>query len=227
MAVLLSQFYQGKTCVDRMMELEQRHTAKRSTWMLDENIRNQIRERFARIARSPEAEHVFPVGPASAKKLGYDADEMDMLPATVTESFCGVGNPLALGDIAVGQTVLDLGCGSGLDSILAARRVGPKGKVISIDMTDAMLHKAWSNSVAVGICNIEFHLTEAESLPVTDGTVDVVITNGVFNLCQDKPKVLRELYRVLHPGGRLQMADIVLHADVTAEEVAKIGSWSD
>jgi arsenite methyltransferase len=195
--------------------------------MSDNQIRDQIQERFAKVARSPEVEQVFPVGPASARNLGYDADEMDMLPATVSESFCGVGNPLALGDIAVGQTILDLGCGSGLDSILAARQVGPTGKVISIDMTEDMLDKARSNSAAVGICNIEFHLADAENLPVTDGTVDVVITNGVFNLCQDKLKVLRELYRVLHPGGRLQMADILLHTDVTAEEVAKIGTWSD
>jgi SAM-dependent methyltransferase len=194
---------------------------------MDDQIRDQIRERFGRIARLPASERVFSVGPSSAKKLGYDADELDALPSEVTESFSGVGDPLALGDLTAGQTVLDLGCGAGLDSILAARRVGPTGKVIGVDMTEAMLDKAQRNAAAVGISNIEWHLADAENLPVTNATIDVVITNGVFNLCPDKPRVLAELHRVLRPGGRLQMADILLHADVTAEQVAKIGSWSD
>lgn len=194
---------------------------------MNDQIRNQIRERFGRIARSPASERVFPVGPVSAKNLGYDTDEIDALPSEVTESFSGVGNPLALGELAAGQTVLDLGCGAGLDSILAARRVGPTGKVISIDMTRAMLDKAQQNAASVGVSNIEFHLADAENVPVADATIDVVITNGVFNLCPDKPKVLVELYRLMRPGGRLQMADVLLHADVTPEQVAKIGTWSD
>lgn len=136
-------------------------------------------------------------------------------------------NPLALGELAAGQTVLDLGCGAGLDSILAARRVGPTGKVLAVDMAGAMLDKARRNAAAVGISNIEWHLADAENLPVADGTVDVVITNGVLNLCQDKPKVLSELHRVLRPSGRLQLADILLHENVTAENVAKLGTWSD
>jgi arsenite methyltransferase len=195
--------------------------------MTDANVKGQIRDRFARIARSPESERVFPVGPESAKRLGYDADEIDALPVEVTESFSGVGNPLSLGDLDVGQTVLDLGCGAGLDSILAARQVGPTGKIIGIDMTEDMLDKARRNAVAVGVSNIEFHLADAENVPAAGDTVDVVITNGVFNLCPDKPTVLKELHRVLCPGGRLQMADVLLHADVTVEDVAKIGTWSD
>lgn len=195
--------------------------------MTDARIRIQIQERFAQIARSPRTERVFPVGPTSAKNLGYDAGEIDALPARVTESFSGVGNPLALGDLAPGQTVLDLGCGAGLDSILAARRVGPSGKVIGIDMTEDMLDKARSNAEAVGISNINWHLADAEDLPLADGIVDVVISNGVLNLCPDKQKALAELHRVLRPNGRLQMADIVLHDEVTTEEVAKLGTWSD
>lgn len=195
--------------------------------MTGAQVRNQIRERFAQIARSPKTERVFPVGSASAKNLGYDADEIDALPAEVAESFSGVGNPLALGELAAGQTVLDLGCGAGLDSILAAPRVGPAGKVIAVDMTEAMLDKARRNAAAVGISNIEWHLADAENLPVADGTVDVVITNGVLNLCQDKLEVLSELHRVLRPSGRLQLADILLHENVTAENVAKLGTWSD
>ncbi len=194
---------------------------------MDEKTKGQMRDRFARIARSPAAEQRFPVGPASAKRLGYDGDEIDALPGEVAESFAGVGNPLSLGHLAAGQAVLDLGCGAGLDSILAARRVTPTGKVTGIDMTEEMLDKARSNVAACGLTNIEFHLADAENLPVADGSVDVVITNGVFNLCPDKPRVLGELHRVLRPGGRLQMADILLHAGVTDEQVAKSGTWSD
>ncbi len=193
----------------------------------DSEVKQQIRERFANVARSPESERVFPVGPESAKALGYDGDEIDDLPAEITESFSGVGNPLSLGNIAPGQTVVDLGCGAGLDSILAARRVGPTGTVIAIDMTAEMLDKAKRNAVAVGLNNLDFHLGEAEELPVGDETVNVVITNGVFNLCLNKPRVLAALHRVLRPGGRLQMADILLHDDVTQEEVAGKGTWSD
>jgi SAM-dependent methyltransferase len=193
----------------------------------DSEVKQQIRARFAKVARSPKSEQVFPVGAESAKKLGYPDDDIDGLPVEVTESFSGVGNPLSLGHIETGHTVLDLGCGAGLDSILAARHVGPTGTVIGLDMTTEMLDKAKRNAVAAGVNNIEFHLGEAEELPVADETVNVVITNGVFNLCPDKPRVLAELHRVMRPGGRLQMADILLHDDVTEEEVAGKGTWSD
>jgi SAM-dependent methyltransferase len=200
----------------------------------DSEIKQQIRNRFANVALSPVSERVFPVGPDSAKQLGYDAGEIDGLPLEVTESFSGVGNPLSLRDIRPGQAILDLGCGAGLDSILAARRVGPTGTVIGIDMTPEMLDKARRNAVAANVNNIEFRFgdaeelpVDAEELPVDAETVDVVITNGVFNLCLDKPRVLTELHRVLRPGGRLQMADILLHDDVTQEEVADKGTWSD
>ena len=193
----------------------------------DSEIKQQIRQRFAAVARTPESETVFPVGPESAKALGYDSDEIDRLPAVVTESFSGVGNPLSLADIAPGQTVLDLGCGAGLDSILAARRAGATGRVISIDMTTEMLEKAKRNAMSAAVDNIEFHHGEADQLPVDDETVDVVITNGVFNLCLEKRRVLSELHRVLRPGGRLQMADILLRDAVTEEAVSGKGTWSD
>jgi len=186
-----------------------------------------IKQRFANLALSPQSERTFPVGPASAKKLGYDAAEIDALPRAVTESFAGVGNPFSLGALRPGETVLDLGSGAGMDSILAARRVGPAGRVIGVDMTEEMLQKARANARAVGTANVEFRHGEADRLPVPDGAVDVVISNGVFNLCRDKPKVLAELFRVLRPGGRLQMADILLDDAVTPEEVARKGTWSD
>ncbi len=192
-----------------------------------EEIRAAVKQRFANIARSPDQEKKFPVGPASAKALGYDSQEIDALPPSVAESFCGVGNPLGLGEVRPGQAVLDLGCGAGQDSLLAARRVGPPGKVVGVDMAPEMVEKARHNAQSLDLTNVEFRQAEIENLPLPDGSVDLVISNGVLNLCPDKPRVLAEAFRVLQPGGRLQMADILLHDEVTPEEVAQKGEWSD
>lgn len=192
-----------------------------------EEIRAAVERRFAQVARSPSQERKFPVGPANAKKLGYDAQEIDTLPMSVTESFCGVGNPIGLGEVRLGQTVLDLGSGPGLDSLLAARRVESTGKVVGVDLCPEMVEKARHNAELLGLRNVEFVQGGIETLSLSHGSVDVVISNGVFNLCPDKPKVLAEAFRVLRPGGRLQMADILLHEDVTPEEVASKGEWSD
>ena len=191
----------------------------------EEQIRAKIRRRFAAVALDPSAPQRHPTGPASAKALGYDAAAIDALPGCVTESFAGVGNPLALGDPRPGETVLDIGCGAGVDSFLAARGVGPTGRVIGVDVTPELIEKARRG--AAGIENVAFHVGDAERLPAADGTVDVVISNGVFNLCLDKPRVLAEVFRVLRPGGRVQMADILLNEHVTACEVAAKGAWSD
>jgi ubiquinone/menaquinone biosynthesis C-methylase UbiE len=184
-------------------------------------------ERFSRIATAPEREQRFPVGPESAKRLGYDADEVEALPTSVTESFCGVGNPFSLGEPRPRQSVLDLGCGAGFDTILAARRVGPAGRAIGVDMTPGMIAKGRRNADALGLGNVGFLMGEIERLPLLDASVDLVISNGVFNLCPDKPAVLSEAFRVLRPGGRLQMADILLEPHVTPEEVASEGTWSN
>ena len=192
-----------------------------------EQIKADIRQRFVKLALAPQEEQKFPVGPASAKQLGYDAHDIDNLPPSVTESFAGVGNPFALGELRAGQTVLDLGSGAGLDSILAARKVGSSGKVIGIDCITEMVEKAKRNADTVGVTNVEFRQGEADALPVSDGSVDVVLSNGMFNLCLDKPKVLVEAFRVLRPGGRNKMADMFLEDGVTPEEVARKGTWSD
>ena len=163
----------------------------------------------------------------SAKRLGYDPAKVASLPSSVTESFCGVGNPFSLGDPQPAQTALDLGCGAGFDTLLAAQRVGPNGRVIGVDMTPEMLAKARYNASLLGISNVAFVQGAIESIPLPDASVDLVISNGVFNLCSDKPRVLGEILRVLKPGGRLQMADILLEPQVTPDEVANKGSWSD
>lgn len=192
-----------------------------------EQFRQTISARFANVALAPEQETAFPVGPESAKSLGYEPNEIDALPASVTDSFCGVGNPFGLGQVQPGEKVLDLGSGAGMDGVLAARRVGPSGSVIGVDMTSEMVAKATHNAVAAGVVNVEFRRGTLEDLPVEDASIDVALSNGVFNLCGDKPKVLSEVFRVLRRGGRLQMADVLLHEGITPEEVAKKGSWSD
>jgi ubiquinone/menaquinone biosynthesis C-methylase UbiE len=185
-----------------------------------------VRERFGRIATAPARDKRL-IGPAAARALGYDPDVVGRLPASVTESFAGVGNPHSLGPVHPGETVLDLGSGAGLDSILTARQVGPSGRVIGIDMTPEMVEKARRNVQVLGLTNVEFHQAQVEDLPLEDETADVAICNGLFNLCPDKPKTLAEVYRVLKPGGRLLMADVLLEDRVTPEEVARKGAWSD
>ncbi len=193
----------------------------------EQDITVMVRQRFGRIARTPTEEKRFPVGPGSAKALGYDAREIDQLPPEVTESFAGVGNPLSLAELTPGQAVLDLGCGAGLDTILAARRVGPTGKVVGVDMTGEMIGKTRRNVAALGIENVEVLHGSIESLPLGDASIDAAISNGVFNLCPDKPRALAEAFRVLKPGGRLLMADILLEEQIPPEEVARLGTWSD
>ncbi len=192
-----------------------------------ENLRASVIDRFRRVAIAPDQERRFPVGPESAKRLGYQVAEVDALPAAVTESFCGAGNPFSLGQPLPGETVLDLGCGAGFDTLLTGQKVGPNGNVIGVDMTPEMIAKARHNASLLSLTSVEFILGEIEHLPLPDASVDLVISNGVFNLCPDKPRVLSEVFRVLKSGGRLQMADILLERNVTPQEVASKGSWSD
>src|SRR6185437_12064064 len=154
-----------------------------------DDLRAAVKQRFAAVASSPGQEKKFPVGPASAKKLGYDPNEIDGLPLSVTESFCGVGNPLGLGEVLPGQTVLDLGSGPGMDSLLAARRVGPTGRVVGVDLCPQMVEKARRNALLLGLHNARFVEAGIEKVPLPGGAVDVVISNGVLNLCPDKPAV--------------------------------------
>lgn len=190
-------------------------------------IHEQVRQRFARVATDPISEPRFELGRASAVKLGYEGPVLDKLPSAAVDSFAGVGNPLSLAPLVEGMTVLDLGCGSGVDTMIASRAVGSSGRVIGIDMTDEMLEKARQACTDAGCTNFEIRKGMAHELDLEDGSIDVIFSNGVINLCPDKEKVLAEIYRVLRPGGRLQVADMSLMEGVNPELLERVGEWSD
>lgn len=186
-----------------------------------------IIERYANLATSPENETRFEIGAMSAKSLGYDCTTIDALPTSCVESFAGVGNPLALGQIDVGESVADFGSGAGLDALIAATLVGESGSVIGFDCTPAMIAKSRANAKLLARENVRFEVADLAAVPMPTGSVDVVISNGVFNLCEDKAAVAAEMHRILKSGGRLQIADMVLEDHVSHEELAELGSWSD
>jgi len=190
-------------------------------------LRAQVTEKYTEIANEPEKGAHFHTGKSLAMMVGYPEAIIDSLPAGTVESFAGTGNPFSMGELKPGETVLDLGCGAGFDSLIAARQVGASGRVISIDMTPAMLDKARVGASEAGLSNVEFHEVYAESLPVQDKSVDVVISNGVINLCPDKMAVFGEINRVLKPGGRIQLGDMVVHKAVPDDAKADIDLWRD
>src|SRR5512145_164731 len=172
-----------------------------------EDLRCQIQDKYTEVAKSPETGFHFHTGRPLALMLGYTPETVDRLPASAVESFAGTGNPFSMGALRAGEIVLDIGCGAGFDSLIAATQVGPSGRVISVDMTPAMLEKAAQSAAAAGFTNIDFRGGFAESLPLEDSSVEVVISNGVFNLCPDKMALMTEVHRVLRPGGRIQAGD--------------------
>ncbi|MFQ5893058.1 MAG: methyltransferase domain-containing protein [Nitrospinota bacterium] len=189
-----------------------------------EKIRKKIWYRFSSVAVAQVSP--FPIGPESAKAVGYPEELVDSFPPAVTEAFAGVGNPFSLGPIHPGETVLDVGCGSGLDILIAARLVGPTGHVIGFDMVPEMVEKARANVEAQGAKQVLVYRGLAEDLPLADGYCDVVISNGVINLLPTKPRLLSELYRVLKPGGRLWVADMTLLKPLPPEALHDPDLWS-
>ena len=192
-----------------------------------EQLREEIRKVYSEVARDPKRGYHFHTGPDYAVgRLGYPGEGLATLPDSVTASFAGVGNPLAMGEPRSGETVVDIGAGSGLDSFLAARSVGPTGRVIAVDMTDAMLERGRESAALSGMPWVEYRKGLAESLPVEDDSADLVISNGVINLVVDKERVFREAFRVLRRGGRLQIADIVVHRDIPPAARDDIAIWT-
>jgi SAM-dependent methyltransferase len=192
-----------------------------------EELRCLISDKYTEVARTPEKGFHFHTGKPVALMLGYPEETVDALPSGTVESFAGTGNPFSMGALKRGEIVLDVGCGAGFDTLIAARQVGPSGIVISVDMTQAMLEKARAGAAAACLTNIDFREGYAEALPVEDSSVDVVISNGVINLCPDKMAAMAEIHRVVKPGGRIQIGDIVVHKEVPEDAKADIDLWGD
>jgi ubiquinone/menaquinone biosynthesis C-methylase UbiE len=192
------------------------------------SLRTQVIATYDRVARDPNAHYHFHRGPEYARDfLGYDSEELAAIPRISTERFAGVGNPLAIGPIAPGSRVLDHACGGGMDLLLAARRMGPTGRAIGVDMTPAMVATASESARHAGLDRIvEVHQGFYESLPVPGGSIDVVISNGVLNLAPDKRVVLDEIARVLKPGGSLYLADVVVQRELTPEARGNPELWA-
>ncbi len=195
---------------------------------LDTNLlRDEIQKVYTQVVCDPKQGYHFLTGPDyAADLLGYSRAELAELPDSVTGPFAGVGNPLSIEMPRPGETVVDIGAGSGMDAFLAAKAVGASGRVIAVDMTDAMLERGRENVARTGMRQVEFRKGLAEALPVDDGTVDVVISNGVINLCPNKAIVLGEAFRVLKPGGRLQIGDILVHKDIPQASREKVEIWT-
>jgi SAM-dependent methyltransferase len=191
-----------------------------------EELRASIREEYSAVANDPERGFHFHTGRKLASILGYREEWLDMLPSSAIESMAGTGNPFSLGELKPGEYVVDCGSGSGADSLIAARMVAPKGRVIGVDMTPEMLSKAKNNALEAGMTNVEFREGYLESLPVSDAWADTVISNGVLNLVPDKEAALLEMYRVLKPGGRIQIADIALQKPVPEGSKRDVTLWT-
>ncbi len=191
-----------------------------------QQIATNIRAKYGRVAVTPTGQFRYPTGRAGLEALGYDPEILKTLPEPVAASYCGVGNPFTLGPIREGEAVLDLGCGAGVDAIIAARLTGPSGAVTGIDLVPEMLAKAKEHASLAGVDNLLFRESSAEQLPFPDSTFDVVISNGVFNLVVDKVTALGEVFRVLKPGGRFMLADQVLSGELPKETKARVENWA-
>ena len=189
-------------------------------------LRSEIEKTYTDVSAQPDRDFMFPTGREWAQDLGYPQPELSLVPDATVASFAGVANPFTLGRIEPGATVLDLGCGAGTDLLIAAQMSGPEGRAIGVDMTASMLERARASAREMDLENVELHESLIESVPVADGSVDVVISNGVIDLVPDKPAVFAEIDRVLKPGGRLQLADVVIHTEVSEDARDRIDLWT-
>ena len=190
------------------------------------DLRRAIQSEYETVAREPQRGFHFHTGRPLARLLGYPDEWLAGLPEGSVESFAGTGNPFSVGSLKAGEHVVDIGCGAGIDSLIAARMVGPSGFVVGVDMTAAMLEKAKESAAALGLTNVEFREDFGEELPISIEWADVIISNGVLNLIPDKAKVLSEMARVLKKGGRLQIGDILVQKAVPQEAKEEIELWT-
>lgn len=191
-----------------------------------ESLRCAIQEEYEAVAQAPDRGFHFHTGRPLARILEYEEAWLEGIPEPAVESFAGTGNPFSIGPIRTGERVVDIGCGAGIDSLIAAGLVGDSGRAVGVDMTSAMLDKARASAERMQLENVDFRRGYGEELPVEDGWADVVISNGVLNLMPDKPAALREMARVLRPGGRLQIADIAVRKPVSDGAKRKIELWT-
>jgi arsenite methyltransferase len=191
-----------------------------------EVLRDEIRRTYTDVSTTPEQDFIFPTGRSWAQELGYPEPELSRVPDATVESFAGVANHWLLGRVDPGSVVLDLGCGAGTDLLIAAQMTGPTGRVIGVDMTASMLDRARASADEMGLRNVELHEALIEAVPIEDASVDVVISNGVIDLVPDKDAVFDEIDRVLKPGGRLQLADVVIHHEVSEDARKRIDLWT-
>jgi len=190
-------------------------------------LRDEISREYTDVADDPDRGYHFNTGLAALAMNGYEQEWLETIPGSVTASFSGMGNPFSMGMPVEGEYVVDIGSGAGLDSQIAGRAVGPSGHVIGVDMTEAMLAKANSAKADLGLDQLEFRQGYAESLPISDGWADLVISNGVVNLAPDKDRLFKEIFRVLRPGGRIQIADITVEKEIPEEAKSHIDLWTN
>ena len=189
-------------------------------------LRDEVKKKYRDVACNPHGEYHFHTGRPLARRLGYDQAVVGEMPDSAVESFAGVANPFALRALARGEKVVDAGSGAGFDSFIAAHQVGPQGRVVGVDMLAEMLEKSRDTAKRMGLRNVEFREGILEELPVEDGWADVIVSNGVINLCADKKRVFGELWRVLRPGGWLQFGDIANGKPVPESAIANIDLWT-
>lgn len=207
------------------MAQERSSEAQRIEEISPADLRRAVGERYGEVAIDPAGPFTFPVGRQFAEAVGYPPAVLDRLPAAASASFAGATYLTPWLELAPGETVLDLGCGAGLDSLIAAQAVGPEGRVIGIDVAEPMVALARANAGAVPVTNAEFHQAAVEALPLDDASVDVAMANGIVNLSPEKARALAEVFRVLRPGGRLVAAEIVLTRDIPRSERATLDDW--
>lgn len=208
-----------------MLKMAGKTTEKPLGSMSKNEIEEAVRAKYNQVATDPYGSFNFPVGRAFALKVGYPAEELDTLPPSMVESFTGANNPQPHVELKGGEAVLDLGCGAGLDLYFYARAAGPKGRVLGLDMSEEMVSKAKANMETAGLKNVRVLLGRSDNIPVPDSSMDVVASNGIYNLSPDKEKAMREVLRVLKPGGRTVFSEIVLIEPLPEEARKNISDW--